>query len=99
MACRFSQAAFTGKVHPPGPLFFVPRISGSSEPVMPPIFHMKLCCAGNQTLAALLDGLSSKTLRARIWRGIIDGEVAEQTVAQHTDIYDEKDEPEPSVPG
>jgi GntR family transcriptional repressor for pyruvate dehydrogenase complex len=51
-------------------------------------FHNRVADAGgNQTLAAMLDGLSSKTLRARVWRGIIDGEAAEQTVAQHTDIY------------
>jgi GntR family transcriptional repressor for pyruvate dehydrogenase complex len=51
-------------------------------------FHNRVAAAGgNQTLAALLEGLSSKTLRARVWRGIIDGEVAEQTVAQHTDIF------------
>lgn len=51
-------------------------------------FHNRVAAAGgNQTLAAMLDGLSSKTLRARVWRGIIDGEAAEQTVAQHTDIY------------
>ena len=51
-------------------------------------FHRRVAdAAGNQTLAAMLDGLSSKTLRARVWRGIIDGEAAEQTVAQHTDIY------------
>ena len=51
-------------------------------------FHQRVtAAAGNQTLAAMLDGLSSKTLRARVWRGIIDGEAAEQTVAQHTDIY------------
>ena len=51
-------------------------------------FHNRVsAAAGNQTLAVMLDGLSSKTLRARVWRGIIDGEAAEQTVAQHTDIY------------
>jgi GntR family transcriptional repressor for pyruvate dehydrogenase complex len=51
-------------------------------------FHNRVAAAaGNQTLAAMLDGLSSKTLRARVWRGIIDGEAAEQTVAQHTDIH------------
>src|ERR671939_1607505 len=50
-------------------------------------FHQRVAAAaGNQTLAAMLDGLSSKTLRARVWRGIIDGEAAEQTIAQHTDI-------------
>ncbi len=51
-------------------------------------FHNRVAVAsGNATLAAMLDGLSSRTLRARIWRGMLDGEVAPQTVAQHTDIY------------
>jgi len=51
-------------------------------------FHNRVAAAaGNQTLASMLNGLSSKTLRARIWRGLIDGQVAEQTVAQHEDIY------------
>jgi len=51
-------------------------------------FHsLVAAAAGNQTLASMLNGLSSKTLRARVWRGIIDGEAADQTVAQHEDIY------------
>ncbi len=51
-------------------------------------FHSRVAAAaGNQTLASMLNGLSSKTLRARVWRGIIDGEAADQTVAQHEDIH------------
>lgn len=49
--------------------------------------HRVAAAAGNQTLASMLNGLSSRTLRARVWRGLIDGQVAGQTVAQHEDIY------------
>jgi len=52
-------------------------------------FHRAVVGAtGNQTLASLLDGISSRTVRARVWRGMIDGNAAERTLAEHEAIYD-----------
>jgi GntR family transcriptional repressor for pyruvate dehydrogenase complex len=48
------------------------------------MFHMTVYEAtGNRTLASILDGLSSQTVRARIWRGVIEGEAAAQTLREH----------------
>lgn len=41
---------------------------------------------GNETLATLLKGLSTATMRARTWRALVEARVAEETVAQHSDI-------------
>jgi GntR family transcriptional repressor for pyruvate dehydrogenase complex len=43
---------------------------------------------GNRTLASLLDRISSQTLRARVWRGLVDGNAAGRTLAEHQAIYD-----------
>lgn len=52
-------------------------------------FHRAVVDAtGNQTLASLLEGISSRTVRARVWRGMIDGNAAERTLAEHEAIYD-----------
>jgi GntR family transcriptional repressor for pyruvate dehydrogenase complex len=52
-------------------------------------FHRAVVAAtGNQTLASLLEGISSRTVRARVWRGMVDDAVAERTVAEHQAIYD-----------
>jgi GntR family transcriptional regulator, transcriptional repressor for pyruvate dehydrogenase complex len=51
-------------------------------------FHRALIAStGNQTLATLLDGISSRTLRARLWRGLVDGRAADRTLAEHEAIY------------
>ena len=51
-------------------------------------FHRAVTAAtGNQTLTSLLDGLSSRTTRARIWRGIVLGNVAQNTIDEHRAIY------------
>lgn len=42
--------------------------------------------AGNQTLASLLGSMSSRTMQARIWRGVREGGAAVDTVSQHTEI-------------
>ena len=49
--------------------------------------HTVLAASGNETLTSLLDGLSSRTLRARIWRGLIEGNAARSTVEEHEAIY------------
>jgi GntR family transcriptional repressor for pyruvate dehydrogenase complex len=43
---------------------------------------------GNRTLMSILDGLSSRTLRARIWRGVLEAEAARQTIREHRAIHD-----------
>lgn len=42
--------------------------------------------SGNQTLASLLAGLSSRTMRARIWHGVREAGASAVTVSQHADI-------------
>jgi GntR family transcriptional regulator, transcriptional repressor for pyruvate dehydrogenase complex len=52
-------------------------------------FHRTVVAAtGNQTLASLLEGISSRTVRARVWRGMVDDDVADRTLAEHQAIYD-----------
>jgi len=43
--------------------------------------------AGNPVLSALLSGLSSRTFRARVWRGYDEGGVFPRTFAEHDRIY------------
>jgi GntR family transcriptional repressor for pyruvate dehydrogenase complex len=51
-------------------------------------FHRAIIHAtGNETLTSLLDGLSSRTIRTRIWRGIVLGNVAQATIDEHQAIY------------
>ena len=51
-------------------------------------FHASVAHAGgNPTLAAILIGISSPTLRHRVWRGLIDADAEERTVAEHSAIY------------
>jgi len=51
-------------------------------------FHRAVIEAtGNRTLASLLDRISSQTLRARVWRGLVDGNAAGRTLAEHEAIY------------
>ena len=42
--------------------------------------------AGNATLASMLAGVSSRTIRARVWRGVVEGDAVARTIAQHEDI-------------
>ena len=51
-------------------------------------FHRTVVAAtGNETLTSLLDGLSSRTLRARVWRGLIEANSAPTTIEEHHAIY------------
>lgn len=43
---------------------------------------------GNEYLASLIDGLSSHTVRARIWRGLTQGSAVERTLTEHHAIVD-----------
>lgn len=50
-------------------------------------FHAVVAAAsGNATLASMLAGVSVKTTRLRIWRGIVEDEAKAQTIAQHAEI-------------
>ncbi len=50
-------------------------------------FHARVASAsGNATLASMLAGVSGRTQRARIWRGIVDTDAIGRTIAQHEDI-------------
>ena len=49
--------------------------------------HAVIAATGNETLSALLDGISSQTLRARVWRGLVDADAAGRTLTEHEAIY------------
>jgi GntR family transcriptional regulator, transcriptional repressor for pyruvate dehydrogenase complex len=52
-------------------------------------FHrIVIASTGNETLTSLLDGLSGQTARARIWRGLVLGNVTQATIDEHRAIYD-----------
>lgn len=51
-------------------------------------FHRAVVAAtGNETLLALLESVSGRTLRARIWRGRTDARSAGRTLAEHEAIH------------
>jgi GntR family transcriptional repressor for pyruvate dehydrogenase complex len=51
-------------------------------------FHrVVIASAGNETLTSLLDGLSGRTVRARVWRGLVEGNVTQVTINEHRAIY------------
>jgi DNA-binding FadR family transcriptional regulator len=52
-------------------------------------FHRRIAVASrNPVLVALLDSLASRTSRARIWRGVMQGDAQEQTLREHRAIAD-----------
>ena len=52
-------------------------------------FHRLVAAAsGNETLASMLNAVSSRTIRARAWRGIAEEGAGPRTVAQHQDIHE-----------
>lgn len=52
-------------------------------------FHRAVIRAtGNETLATLLEHISGRTLRARVWRGLADADAAGRTIAEHEAILD-----------
>ena len=52
-------------------------------------FHRTIIAANdNPTLTSVLDGLSGRTVRARVWRGLIEGDAAATSQAEHQAIYD-----------
>ena len=52
-------------------------------------FHAVVAqAAGNSVLSSLLEGLSTRTLRARVWRGRLEKGALDETRAEHTRIYE-----------
>jgi GntR family transcriptional repressor for pyruvate dehydrogenase complex len=52
-------------------------------------FHRVLAAApGNAVLRSLLESISSRTVRARLWHGIADREALDLARAEHTRIYE-----------
>ena len=52
-------------------------------------FHRTVVAAtGNKSLTSVLDGLSGRTARARVWRGLLNADAAAHTLAEHQAIYD-----------
>ena len=52
-------------------------------------FHRLIAAkSGNETLASMLNAVSSRTLRVRAWRGVAEESAGPRTVAQHQDILD-----------
>lgn len=50
-------------------------------------FHASVAAGcGNKTLASVLTGLSSRTIRARVWRAMTTEGIAADTIAQHEQI-------------
>ncbi|MBA2951255.1 FadR/GntR family transcriptional regulator [Streptomyces himalayensis] len=51
-------------------------------------FHRAVVRAtGNESLLTLLEGVSGRTLRARIWRGLVDDQAAQRTLSEHEAIF------------
>ncbi|PJJ53706.1 GntR family transcriptional repressor for pyruvate dehydrogenase complex [Mumia flava] len=52
-------------------------------------FHAAIVAmSGNSYLMSILDGLSSRTLRARIWRGLTEQGAVQRTLSEHRTIVD-----------
>ena len=52
-------------------------------------FHRRITQAtGNRVLCSLLEGLSTPTMRARVWRGLTEPAALERTLAEHASILD-----------
>ena len=53
------------------------------------VFHRSVSeLSGNAYLSSLLDSLSSRTLRARVWRGLTEEGSVERTLAEHGAIVE-----------
>jgi GntR family transcriptional repressor for pyruvate dehydrogenase complex len=61
-------------------------------------FHRAVVsAAGNETLTTMLESLSSATIRARIWRGMVEADAAQRTMTEHQAIYDALAAGDPAV--
>ncbi|MDH6222589.1 FadR/GntR family transcriptional regulator [Streptomyces pseudovenezuelae] len=50
--------------------------------------HAVVSATGNETLLTVLEAISGRTLRARIWHGLVDTQAAGRTLAEHEAIFD-----------
>jgi GntR family transcriptional repressor for pyruvate dehydrogenase complex len=51
-------------------------------------FHQAVVAAtGNDALVSVLAGLSGRTLRMRVWRGLVEANAASTTLAEHEAIF------------
>ncbi|MET9730280.1 FadR/GntR family transcriptional regulator [Streptomyces sp. NPDC006458] len=50
--------------------------------------HAVISATGNDTLLTILRAISGRTLRARIWRGLVDAQASHRTLSEHEAIYD-----------
>lgn len=65
--------------------------ASSAEELVEPdaAFHAVIArAAGNSVLSSLLESLSTRTLRARIWRGRLEAGALDATRAEHSRIYE-----------
>lgn len=63
-------------------------------------FHAVVAeAAGNPVLAALVESLSTRTLRARIWRGQADQGVFDRAIHEHQAIYEALRDRDPALAG
>ncbi|GAA2073004.1 FadR/GntR family transcriptional regulator [Actinomadura alba] len=61
-------------------------------------FHRAVVAAtGNETLTTLLEGISTRTLRLRTWRGLVEADAAHMTLAEHEAIYDALEARDPTL--
>jgi GntR family transcriptional repressor for pyruvate dehydrogenase complex len=61
-------------------------------------FHATVARAsGNGTLSTVLIGISSVTVRARVWRGVLDRKAQDRTIAEHQHILNALEAGDPSL--
>ncbi len=48
--------------------------------------HVVAAAAGNATLASMLNGVSSRTTRGRVWRGVVEAGATDRTISEHAAI-------------
>jgi GntR family transcriptional regulator, transcriptional repressor for pyruvate dehydrogenase complex len=49
--------------------------------------HAVIAATGNQTLTTVHHGISSRTVRGRVWHGLVDADAAGPTLREHEAIY------------
>jgi len=61
-------------------------------------FHrLVIAAAGNETLASMLAGVSSRTTRGRAWRGVVERGATERTISEHSNILEALRDRNPAV--
>jgi GntR family transcriptional repressor for pyruvate dehydrogenase complex len=61
-------------------------------------FHrLVIAAAGNETLASMLAGVSSRTTRGRAWRGVVERGATARTISEHSNILEALRNRDPAV--